>query len=59
MLANNRYPVTLTMPLKHISQFFRRLDFPIMNQLVEIEFNINIVESILRGAAPVEPSEFR
>ena len=30
-----------------------------MNQLVEIEFNINNVESILRGGAPVEPSEFR
>ena len=30
-----------------------------MNQLVEIEFNINNVESILRDGAPVEPSEFR
>ena len=57
--ANNRYLVTLTIPLKHISQFFRMFDFPIMNQLVEVELNINNVESIVRGIAPVEPSEFR
>ena len=31
--ATNRFPITLTIPLKHISNFFRRLDFPIMNQL--------------------------
>ena len=50
--------LTLTISLKHVSQFFRRLDFPIINQLVEIEFNINNVESILRNGAPVEPSQF-
>ena len=51
--GNSRYPVTLPIPLKHISKFFRRLQFPIMDQLVEIEFNFSNVESILLCAAPV------
>ena len=56
--ANNRFPITATIPLKHISNFFRRLDFPIMNQLLEIEFNINTEQSILR-ANGVQASHFQ
>ena len=56
--AANRFPVNLTIPLKHISNFFRRLDFTIMNQLVEIEFNINTEQSILR-ANGVQASRFQ
>ena len=51
------YPFTLTIALRDISQFIRRLNFPIMNQLFEIEFNINAVQSIIH-ANGVEDSKF-
>ena len=51
------YPFTLAIALRDISQFIRRLNFPIMNQLFEIEFNINAVQSIIH-ANGVEDSKF-
>ena len=40
-VANNGYPITVKVPLKYLSQFARRLTFPIMNQLFQIEMDIN------------------
>ena len=64
---NNQVHYTLTIALRDISQFMRRLNFPIMNQLFEIELNVNPTQSIIRrpgdnGAQPPvnfsEPSRF-
>ena len=55
--ADNRFPFTLTIALRDVSQFMRRLNFPIMNQLFEIEFNINATQSVSRAPA-VEASRF-
>ena len=38
-------------PLKYISQFCRRLTFPIINQLVELEVELNRTEAIFRQGA--------
>ena len=45
--AVSRFRVTATKSLKHISNFFRRLHSPVMNQLLEIELNTNTEQSIL------------
>ena len=39
--ANNGLSITVKVPLKYVSQFARRLTFPIMNQLFQIEMDIN------------------
>lgn len=51
----DRYEIKYLVPLKYLSQFFRRLNFPIINQLMEIEMAFNPVNSIYRvGAQPSE-----
>ena len=46
-----KFPYNIIVSLKDVSQFIRRLDFPIINQLFEIEFHINSTQSIIRTAA--------
>ena len=45
------YPVTAYIPLKNISQFVRRLNFPIINNHISIDLEVNKEMSILRAAA--------
>ena len=49
-----RFVVRYVIPLKYISQFCRRLTFPIINQLVEVEAQLNLSNRIIfrRGAQP-------
>lgn len=44
-----RFEVQLKLPLAYISTFFRRLNFPIMNNLVEIELDCFYTNCILRA----------
>ena len=58
VFANNRFPFTLTIALRDISQFIRRLNFPIINQLFEIEVNVDQTRSIIRADGGPPPSRF-
>ena len=49
--ALDTYPVTAYIPLKNISQFIRRLNFPIINNHISIDLEVNKEMSILRAAA--------
>ena len=49
----DRFVIKYMVPLKYLSQFFRRLNFPVINQLMEIEMNLNSVNGIYRvGTQP-------
>ena len=49
----DKFPFMLKIPTTHLSTFFRRLDFPIINHTVEIKINIvnRLVNCILRANA--------
>ena len=51
--ATDRFPFMLKIPTAHLSTFFRRLDFPLINHTVEIKINIvdRLVNCILRANA--------
>ena len=42
---------TVTIALSNVSQFVKRCNFPIMNQLFKVEFKTNNTQSIIRTAA--------
>ena len=47
--VNHSVPLNCFIPLKNISQFFRRLNFPIINQKFDIQINLNRNNCILRA----------
>jgi hypothetical protein len=48
---DKKFPFVMKIPLSHISTFFRRLDFPIINHTFEIEVNVynRLVNCLLRA----------
>jgi hypothetical protein len=54
--ATDKFPFTLKIPTAHLSAFFRRLDFPLINHTVEIQikFDNRLVNGILRSTAAPE-----
>ena len=46
--ADDSFPLTTAIPLTYLSTFFRRLNFPIINHTLEIEWNSRTVNSLLR-----------
>ena len=48
--ALDQYPVVAYIPLKNLSQFIRRLDYPIINNLLRLNLQLNRNMSILRAA---------
>jgi len=46
-----KFSQSLKIPLSYMSTFFRRLDFPIINHTVELEWNPRLVNSLLKAAA--------
>lgn len=49
--ATDRFSFTLKIPTAHLSTFFRRLDFPLINHTVEIAVNTRKVNCLLRANA--------
>ena len=51
--ATKRFPFVLKIPTAHVSTFFRRLDFPIINHTVEIKINVvdRLVNCLLKANA--------
>jgi hypothetical protein len=49
---DRKFPFVIKIPTSHISSFFRRLDFPIINHTVEIKLNVadRLVNCLLRAA---------
>ena len=47
--ATHTVPLNCFVPLKNISQFFRRLNFPVINQKFDIQLNLNRNNCILRA----------
>jgi len=54
--ATDKFPFTLKIPTIHLSPFFRRLDFPLINHAVDIQlkFGNRLVNGILRANAAPE-----
>ena len=51
--ATDKFPFTLKIPTAHLSTFFRRLDFPLINHTVEISVRTRLTNCLLRaGAVP-------
>jgi len=50
--ADGKFPFVLKIPTSHISPFFRRLDFPIINHTVEIKLTVHnrYVNCLLKAA---------
>jgi hypothetical protein len=56
--AAAKFPFVIKIPTSHISPFFRRLSFPIINHTVEIELNVaNRLENCLLRAAGAQKSK--
>ena len=57
--ATKRYPFSLKIPTSHLSTFFRRLDFPLINHTVKIELNVadRLVNCLLRADPAVQASK--
>ena len=47
--ADHAFPITIMIPLSYMNTFFRRLECPIINNLVEIEWEGNFINCILRA----------
>ena len=45
---NNALAFSIKIPLSYVSTFFRALDFPILNQLVEVDVTFRLANAILR-----------
>ena len=47
----DKFPFTLRIPTAHLSTFFRRLDFPLINHAVEISVRTRLANCLLRAGA--------
>ena len=52
--ARNRVTFNVKLPLSYVSNFFRTLDFPLINQLVEFDITYRIKNAIFREGAAVD-----
>ena len=50
-VANHRIDCKVKIPLSFVSNFFRSLDFPLMNQLIEIDVIYRLANAVLQGGA--------
>ena len=49
--VNNQFQIELKIPLVYLSTFFRRLNCPIMNNMLELEIELRLKNCLLRGMA--------
>ena len=47
--GNHAFNITLKIPLTYVSTFFRRLNFPIINNEMDLKVTLRFVDCILRG----------